>query len=337
MSADESPPPGSAVPPWQRTLVRRLGPAVCGVALNQIADVVPYPAVAVAAAVLAILYGLSRLDRTAPLVRGLPRVLLRVIAAGVVAAMLLPASWTGPVIAGLTGLIVLALLLTRRRGDALAALIGISVFSYGVALVFSATQLRSSIVVTGFLAGCGVLLALVGLGVLSHPEQVIRSNGLSLATLGGLRRWVTDGAGFGVLAALGGLTLLAGLGVLTTDGRVAVRVAAAVLLVVAGLAVIGAEVVLWLPERHGPFFGVLLALAGLALTALGGLIGFAGAGPDLVAVPILGTFGLALAGGGLSLLDDAGSLRRWQRRLRCLVRPDPDARAAGGRSISPGE
>src|SRR5689334_13749962 len=96
-----------AVPRWQRTLVRWLGPAVCGVALNQLADVVPYVVVAGALLLVAILYGLSRLDATAPLVRGLPRMLLRVITAGIVAALLLPASWSRPVVGTLILLIVL--------------------------------------------------------------------------------------------------------------------------------------------------------------------------------------------------------------------------------------
>jgi hypothetical protein len=99
MSSDDRPAPplrsGPAVPRWQRVLVRWLGPAVCGVALNQLADIVPYPAVAATSVVLAVVVGLSRLDRTTPLVRGLPRFLLRVIAAGVLAAMVLPESWVG--------------------------------------------------------------------------------------------------------------------------------------------------------------------------------------------------------------------------------------------------
>ena len=164
---------------------------------------------------------------------------------------------------------------------------------------------------------------MAGLGVLRHPERAIRSNGMTLTTLHRLRRWATDGNGFGAIGALGAFTLLAGLGVLTGDGRTPADVAAGVLLMVAGLAVIGGEVVLWLPEPPGALFGALLTLAGLALTGLSGLIGFAGAGRELVAVPILGALGLAMAGGGLSLLDDIGTLSRLQRRLTYLVRPDP--------------
>lgn len=321
MTSGDRSPPESAAPQWQRTLVRWLGPAVCGIALNQIADVVPHFAVVVASVVLAIMFGLSKLHRTAPLVRGLPRVLLIVIAAGIVASVLMPASWTNPIIGSLTGLIVLSLLLTKERGTALATLIGISVFTYGVGLGFSAPHLPSngfiSVLLTLFAVCCSLALVVAGLCVLTHPERVIRSNGMTLATLCRLRQW-HSGNGFGTLPTLGSVTMLVG-ALLTAHGPTA----AGVLLMVIGFAVIGGEIVLWVHERHSPLFGVLLTVAGAALTALSGLIGFGSTGQQIVMlmVPILGTLGLAMVGGGLSLLDDAGTLPRLYRRVTQLTEP----------------
>jgi hypothetical protein len=226
------------------------------------------------------------------------------------------------VIGSLTGLIVLALLLTPQRGAALATLVGISVFTYGVVLAFIAAQERFNALVTTALVGCGGLLAVGGLSMLNHPERFIRS-GLTMATVRELRRWTTEGNGYGVLAALGGFALMAGIGLLGTDGHGPVTVAAAGLLMIAGLAVIGAEAVLWLAQLRGPLFGVLLVVAGMSLTVLSALIGFAGTGRELVAVPILGTLGLAVTGAGISLLDDTGTLARLRRRLTYLVHPDP--------------
>jgi hypothetical protein len=87
------------------------------------------------------------------------------------------------------------------------------------------------------------------------------------------------------------------------------------------LCLAGVEVVLWLPERHGPVVGVLLALAGISLTAVAALIGLTGDGRELITVPLLGTSGLALAVGGLTLLDATGTLPRLRRRLTYLVTP----------------
>jgi hypothetical protein len=79
------------------------------------------------------------------------------------------------VIGSLTGLIVPALLLIPQRGAALATLVGISVFTYGVVLAFTAAQERFNALVTTAQGGCGGLLAVGGLGMLNHPERFIRS------------------------------------------------------------------------------------------------------------------------------------------------------------------
>ncbi|WP_433721749.1 hypothetical protein ACQP2Y_41130 [Actinoplanes sp. CA-051413] len=301
----------------QRTLVRWLGPAVCGVALNQLADVVPYVVVAGALFLVAILYGLSKLDATAPLVRGLPRMLLRVITAGIVAALLLPASWSRPVIGTLILLIVLLVLLTPQRGTVLASLIGISVFTYGVSLVFLAPAPTAPGLLVAVFVSFGVMIALAGLAVLSRPERVVRPAGLTVASLQRLRRFVADGAGSGLIISLSGVIAVLCVIALSTGEHVA----ATVLALFSALCLAGVEVVLWLPERHSPFVGVLLALAGISLTALGALIGLTGDGRELITVPLLGTLGLALAVGGLTLLDATGTLPRLRRRMTYLITP----------------
>jgi hypothetical protein len=309
-----------AVPRWQRTLVRWLGPAVCGVALNQLADVVPYAVVAGALFLVAILYGLSRLDATAPLVRGLPKMLLRVITAGIVAALLLPASWSRPVIGSLILLIVLLVLLTPQRGTVLASLIGISVFTYGVSLVFLTPAPTAPGLLVAVLVFAGVMIALAGLAVLSRPERVVGPAGMTVASLRRLREFVGEGPGNGLLITFGGVVVLLCVIALTNGAQVPVTV----LVLFSALCLAGVEVVLWLPERHGPFVGVLLALAGISLTAVGALIGFTGDGRGLIAVPLLGTVGLALTVGGLTLLDATGTLSRLRHRVTSLITPGQD-------------
>ena len=213
-------------------------------ALNQLADVVPYVVVAGALFLVAILYGLSRLDATAPLVRGLPRMLLRVITAGIVAALLLPASWSRPVI--------------------------------------------------------GALIA-----------------GLTVARLRRLREFVGEGPGNGLLITSGGVVVLLCVIALANGEQVPVPV----LVLFSALCLAGVEVVLWLPARHGPFVGVLLALAGISLAAVGALIGLTGDGRDLIVVPLLATSGLALTIGGLTLLDATGTLSGLRHRVTYLFTP----------------
>ena len=307
-------------PKWQQTLVRWLGPAVCGVALNQLADVVPHLVVAVALAVVAILYGLSKLDATAPLVRGLPKLLLRVVIIGIVAAMLLPDSWAGPVIWSATGLIVLVVLLTRQRGTALASLIGISIFTYGVVLAATAPTSNLPGLVVAALIYLGVMITLGGLAVLQHPKRMIHPRGITVPDVRRLREFLDKRAG--LLIQIGGFVALFNIGMLTSTNIGPAARAASALAMLTGLAVVGVEMVLWLPERHGLLVGVLLAVGGTSLTAASVLTGFAGTGKELVAVPILGALGLAMAGGGLSLLDATGTLPRLRRRLTYLVQPD---------------
>ncbi|GAA3905318.1 hypothetical protein [Actinoplanes auranticolor] len=317
-----------AVPGWQRTLLRWLGPAVCGVALNQLADVVPYLVVGGALLLVAVLYGLSRLDATAPLVRGLPRMLLRVITAGLVAALVLPASWSRPVIGSLVLLIVLLVLLTPQRGTVLASLIGICLFTYGVTLVFLTPAPTAPALLVAACTYFGVMIALGGLAVLSRPERVVRPTGVTVASLRRLRQFLY-GAGNGLLLTTSGVIVLLCVIALTDGEYGPVAVAAIVLVLIAALAVAGVEVVLWLPERHSPVVGVLLVLGGVSLTAVGCLIGFTGDGRDLIAVPLLGTSGMAMVVGGLTLLDATGALPRLRDRLTYLV-TRPPAGTTGG-------
>jgi hypothetical protein len=326
--SDDTPPPGTtstpAVPRWQQKLARVLGTAVCGLALNQLADVVPYLVVGLVLVVVGVVFGLSRLDATAPLVRGLPTMLLRVIVAGIVAATLLPESWCGPVIVFLTALIILVALLPPRRGNALAPLVGISVFSYGVAVVFFALQSDKSpaaITVAGVFFG--FFIAMAGLTMLTEPRLEIRADGTTVAKL---RRSVTEGSGFGMLAALGGLCVIVGFLCLAAS-----EVAAGILLLITGLAVIGMEVVVWLPERHDWLVGLLLTVGGVSFTALSGVAAFSATGKNLIVVPIMGALGLAMAGGGLSLLDASGTLLRLRRWSAYLIKPAQD-RGWEGRS-----
>jgi hypothetical protein len=320
-SEDTLAPASPGLPRWQRHLLSWLGPSVCGVALNQLADLIPHLVVVAALVLVAVMYGARRLDATAPLMKRLPTVLLRIALAGLTAAMLLPKSWAAPLICSLIVVFLIVALLTPHRGDLAALFLGIGVFTYGVGLTFySLPPHPPGWLHVGF-AGIGIGLASLGLQLVKRPQLVLPPSGITASSLRRLRHHAAEkgpfsfGPGGTVIALLGAIAL-------TSDHQSPALVGGEILAMVVGLSLVSAEIVLSLPERHMAFFGISLNIGGASLTAIAALIACSAEGKDFILVPIVGAPGLLMATAGISSLDAVGALSRLNRGLKDMVKPE---------------
>jgi hypothetical protein len=322
MDSEATPAPASpGVSRWQRHALSWLGPSVCGVALNQLADVIPHPVVAAALVLVAVMYAARRLDATAPLMKRLPMVLLRIALAGLTAAMLLPKSWAAPLICSLLVVFLIVALLTPHRGDLVALFLGIGVFTYGVGMTFYSLPPRPPGWLHVGFAVIGVGLAALGLNMVKRPQLLFPSSGIAASTLRRLRHHAAEKGPFSF--GPGG-TAIAFLGViaLTSDHQSPALVAAEILAVVVGLSLVGAEIALSLPERRMALFGIFLVIGGASLTAIAALIACSAEGKDFILVPTVGAPGLFMATAGISSLDAVGALARLNRGFQDMIKPE---------------
>jgi hypothetical protein len=321
MDSEDTPAPSSpGLPHWQRHLLSWLGPSVCGVALNQLADLVPHPVVVAALVLVGVMYGARRLDATAPLMRRLPTMLLRVALAGLTAAMLLPKSWAAPLICSLMVVFLVVALLTPHRGDLVPLFLGIGVFTYGVGLTFYSMPPHPPGRLHVVSAGIGAGVALLGLGLVKRPP-----GGITASSLRRLRHHAAEKGPFSFGPA-GAFVVLLAVIAMTGGDRTPGLVAGEMLAMVIGVALVGAEIALSLPERHMALFGISLVAGGAALTAIATLIACSADGKDFILVPMVGAPGLLMATAGISALDAVGAWSRLNRGLRDLTRPEPQKR-----------
>jgi hypothetical protein len=310
------------LPHWQRRLLSWLGPSVCGVALNQVADLVPHLVVVAALVLVGVMYAARRLDATAPLMRRLPTVLLRVALAGLTAAMLLPKSWAAPLICSLIVVFLIVALLTPRRGDLVALFLGIGVFTYGVGLTFYSVPPHPPGWLHVVFAGIGVGVASLGLGLVKRPQPVLPPGGITASSLRRLRHHAAEKGPFS-FGPGGAVVVLLAVIALTSGNQTPALMAGEILAAVIGLSLVGAEIVLSLPERHMALFGISLTTGGAALTAIATLIACSAEGKDFILVPMVGAPGLLMATAGISALDAVGAWSRLNRGLKDLTRPEP--------------
>ncbi|MEH1168723.1 hypothetical protein V6V47_25385 [Micromonospora sp. CPCC 205539] len=299
-------PPEAEPPRWRVTLVRWLGPAGFAVALNQLATVLPPVAVGAVLVVVAVVYGFNQLDETAPLAGALPRLLLYVAVVGIALAVTTPPSWTGPLTLVSVVLITCATLVARARATALTSLAGISVFTAGLITVSDAVHVdRVNARILGMVLGGFAVLA--GLLILRYRREIFGANGISVADFRGPSLGLARVGAIGVLGVVAGIDLAA-------DGRLL----PALLAGLAGSSWLGVTLVLGFVEHPDALAGVLLMIAGASITGLG-LLAFHGS--EFLVGTIAATGGVAMAGGGVSLLEATGVLARLRTWLAYLVKP----------------
>ncbi|WP_405432905.1 hypothetical protein [Micromonospora sp. NBC_00617] len=299
-------PPRAGTARWRLRLVGWLGPAGSAVALNQLATVLPPVAVGAVILVVAVVYGHNRLDERAPLAGALPRILLYVAVVGVALAVTTPSSWAGPLTLVAVVAIACAALVARDRATALTSLAGISVCTAGLFVVTDAVHVeRTGARFVG--VTLGTFAVVVGLLVLYDRRHLFGADSTALALLREARvSWSRAGA-LGVLSVPASVRL-AREGSLVTAALVAV----------AGLCWLGVTLVFVFADQRDALAGALLALSGAAVTALG-LLAFQAR--EYPVGMIAATAGVAMVGGGISLLESTGALGRLGSWLAHLTKP----------------
>ncbi|MFG3556755.1 hypothetical protein ACGGAQ_20460 [Micromonospora sp. NPDC047557] len=299
-------PPRAGTARWRLRLVGWLGPAGSAVALNQLATVLPPVAVGAVILVVAVVYGHNRLDERAPLAEALPRILLYVAVAGVALAVTTPSSWAGPLTLVAVVAIACAALVARDRATALTSLAGISICTTGLFVVTDAVHVeRAGARFVG--VTLGTFAVVLGLLVLDNRRHLFGADSPGLALLREARVFWSRAGALGVLSVPASVSL-AREGSLVTAALVAV----------AGLCWLGVTLVFVFAERRDALAGALLAVSGTAVTALG-LLAF-----DAREYPvgmIAATAGVAMVGGGISLLESTGALARLGGWLAHLTTP----------------
>ncbi|MEV4824505.1 hypothetical protein [Micromonospora sp. NPDC049274] len=299
-------PPRGGTGRWRLRLVGWLGPAGSAVALNQLATVLPPVAVGAVLLVVAVVYGHHRLDERAPLAEALPRITLSVAVAGVALAVTTPASWAGPLTLVAVMAIACAALVARERATALTSLAGISVCTAGLFVVTDAVHVERT---GGRFVGVtlGTLAVLVGLLVLVHRRDLFGADSAGLELLRQARVFWSRAGALGVLSVPASVSL-------AREGSVVT----AVVVAVAGLCWLGVTLVFVFAEQRDSLAGALLALSGAAVTVLG-LLAFQAR--EYPVGMVAGTAGVAMVGGGLSLLESAGTLGRLRDWVAHLTTP----------------
>jgi hypothetical protein len=301
--APQSNPPQTGLPPW---LVRALSLLAFGMVTNWLSDVLHPLAFGALVAVAAVVYGMAHVDATAPITRVLPRVFLCLSVAGASLAVVTPVSWTGPISVASVVLVTCAALGARDRATALTSLGGLSIFTAGLIVVSEGMSVQGTAGKVGSIV-LGSCAASLGLLYLRFRRDLFGSDGITAATLRAYpRAWCRAGA-LGILAVPMSFRL-------GDDGHLL----AAILVAIAGLSWLGMTMVFVFTERRDALAGAMLAVCGAAVTGLS-LLAFHG--QEFLGGTIAITAGVAMLGGGLSLLESTGSLDR----LTNLFKPEQQA------------
>jgi hypothetical protein len=291
------------LPSW---LVQALNLLAIGAGTNGLYDAMHPLLVGAVVCVALFVYLLGRLDPAQDIATHLPHALLYLTVAGVGLIVATPASWTGPIAVTSVVLATCAALAAQDRASALATLFGISLFTVGVV---GATETVHAATTVGkvLLTGVAVSVALLGLFCLSYRRELLGPGGITMNTLR------TSPMMWARLSVLGLLGIVAGFKWGDHD-----HLLAAVLGVIAGASWIGVALVFSFMERRDALAGTLLAMTGSSLTGLGWL---AFSSREFVMGLVCITTGVAMAGGGLWLLDSAG-FTSWLKRQ---FKPQPPA------------
>lgn len=226
----------------------------------------------------------------------LPRAVGGLAGGGFVAAVLVPASWTGPVTVMFVVLAVGAALGAHDRVAALTSLAGIGFFVAGVIGISESTHMPTTggKVVAIVVASC---VALAGLAGFWFRHQIFGPHGITTASLFGIRSATrTRVSVVGVVAIPFSVAQVQG-------GHLLV----AILALVAGLPWLVLMIVFGTSDRAWVLVGAMLTASGAGMVGLG-LIGFY---EQVFLGGVAGvTVGVAIAGCGLTLLGSTGALSR---------------------------
>ncbi|WP_173062475.1 hypothetical protein [Phytohabitans houttuyneae] len=288
------------VPRWRSELGRSVRPVAYTLALTELTDPLPKPARIVVILVAAVVFGgFDRLNKDTKLVRMLPNILLCVGLGVIVLAVTTPQSWNGPMAVAAVVLIACATLLTAERAAALTTLAAVGLITAGIYVISGTVRDPGTnpwplVVVAG---GGPIVMGLTMLAL--RRELFTRRGGFSTAKL---REF---GQSWGRAAALG-IIGLAGGGQLAGNGHVP----AAVLVLAASVSWIVAAAVFGLTStvttRQDNLAGAMFVVCGVSVAVLG-LLAF---DAHQYAVGLVAaTMGIAVAGGGVSLLESTGALR----------------------------
>lgn len=296
--------PGEEPKRWRVELGRSVRPIAYTLAVTELTDPLPRPARIVVILVAAVVFGgFDRLNKQAELVRRLPNILLCVGIGVVVLAVATPPSWNGPMTVAAVVLIACATLLTEDRAAALTTLAAVSVITAGVYVISGAVRdpAENPWLPVGVLGGGAIAMGLAMLAL--RRVLFAQRGGFTRDKLRTYRQSWGRGAALGLLG-LAGTAELAGNGhapaaVLVATASVSWIVAAAIF----GLTFEGTD-------RQDNIAGVMLFVSGVSVAVLG-LLAFDARqyAVGLVAV----TMGIALAGGGVSLLESTGMLSALRR------------------------
>lgn len=301
-----------AVVRWRVVLVRWLGPVVFGIALNQLSNVLSPVAVGALVVVVAVVYGFNRLDATAPLAKALPRVLLYLAVAAVALAVATPTSWNGPITVVAIVLIACTALLAPHRAVASGTLAGISIFTAGLHVLSNPPPRLHGVGDWLVFLAIGASGTTMGLLILDNRRWLFGPGGITVADV---RQWrMAWGRG----SALGIIAVVAAIAAVRAGGNPLVAATA----MTAGLSWLVVSLVFFFSERLDTLAGAMLVTCGASVAGLGA---FAFGDHELLVGTVAACAGVAMAGGGFSLLDTTGVLARLRAWLERLVRPAPPA------------
>lgn len=307
MSSADGPQSSPPRTDWSKLLTLAVGQLSFGLVTNWLSNALHplgYGGVLVFVAVVVV--GIVRLDKTAPIAKVLPRVLLCLTVAGVALAVAIPASWTGPIAVASVMLALCAATAARDRAAAFTSLAGISLFTAGLLMVSESVRAQGTAgkVIT-IVLGCYAVL--LGLLCLLFRRVLFGSRGITTATLRNSTMAWSRASALGILTVPLSIQLGAGGHLL-----------AAILVAIAGLSWLVVTMVFVFTKGRDTLAGAMLSVSGAAVTGLG-LVAFYS--QEFLGGTIAITAGVAMTGGGLSMLDSTGALLR----LANLFKPQPPA------------
>jgi hypothetical protein len=280
---------------WRLWLPGTVGAIAAATFANVVADKLPLPLSGALAVVVAVVYQLST---SGPRVG--PVSALYVAAAGIALTVAIPASWVGPVTVASAVLAVGAALGAYDRVAALTSLAGTGMVAVGALGISESTHMpTASGQVVAICVGSGV--ALLGLAGIWFRHDVFGARGITIGSLLGIRSAVRTRVSVAGVAAIP-FSVQQG-----QEGHVLI----AVLALVAGLPWLVMMIVFGTADRAYVLVGAMLTLSATGIVGLG-LVGFYD--QEFLGGVVAATVGVALAGGGLSLLRATGTLRPLSER-----------------------
>jgi hypothetical protein len=287
--------------------IRALGLLTFGLVTNLLSDVLPRLALVAVILVGAVVVGLFHLPRGAPAARVLPGGLLYLAIAGVALAVVTPDSWTGPLTVVSVLLVGCSALAVRHRAAAFTSLAGMSIFTVGVVILADAGHAATTAgTVLGYVMGA--YATLFGLLYVFYRRSLFGTGGITTATLRTMPvAWSRAGA-LGILAVPAAIQLVR-----------ENHVPAGILVLAGGLSWLATTMVFVFSTTADTLAGATLTVSGACVTTLG-LLAFYGQQflPGAIAL----TAGVAMAGGGLSLLESCGVLDRLTALFKSPASPD---------------